>query len=269
MNETATQAANAGWRELLATGQYGAAARAHQRLLLTGADPTDAEFSGVLALLAQVERHNRRKAYRAALAALDEAAELAPRLLPWSALRTALEAVGQAGQHLEGVDFDHTLATLQAIEGDFWKAERLTLEGTFVAQRGEGEAAMALFESALVADPDHVRALTNRGNLRLNQGDVEGAVADYRRAIAVDEGFANAHHNLGVALRRQGKIAASVAALRKAQKLALQNDSARLRQARTGARPQAANRAPWWSGRIWWWALVALLLGWAIQQGLF
>jgi Flp pilus assembly protein TadD len=86
--------------------------------------------------------------------------------------------------------------------------------GTDLAGRGQLDAAIAEFRTALRLSPDDALAHCNLGAALASKGDLEGAVAEYRAALktALDDG--PAHLGLGAALARQGKVDAAIDELR-------------------------------------------------------
>lgn len=202
----------------------------------------------------------RAKRYDAALLALNEwhkeRAEDTALLdegeaLPEPKLRPATQALAALNDpalpaHLEalaGVRRWHDLGEVRrslagALAHPLTRAEAYNLLGVLAAESGQPEAAAEAFAAALMADPGHYRALTNRAGLAAERGDDGAAEADLRRVLELAPDHAAAYQNLAVLLRRQGKREEAVKALKKAQRLlarqssALSDDQARRELAR-------------------------------------
>lgn len=260
-NDWALEAASSGdWRRLAAWGRFTLAA---QTLRLSDARNAETYLPSLVELQA-VERHVQRKEFALALARLEALQEAPADLIePQTALKD-MQTLVAASEAIDRRDFEGASERLQALSNDFFAAERDTLLGTMAVLSSDSAEALARFDAALVRDPYHLRALTNRGNLKLEAGDVDGAIADYEAALRVDDGFANAHHNLGVAYRRKGQISKSVAALRRAQRSSLRQDADSVRSARKTKRQGNPRNRRWW----WWAALAAVAWWFARQQGL-
>jgi predicted O-linked N-acetylglucosamine transferase (SPINDLY family) len=91
---------------------------------------------------------------------------------------------------------------------------------------GRGDHAIAACREALKADPAHVHANFVLGNTLDARGDLTGAEAGFRQALAGDPNHVEARSNLGRVLRIQGRLDAAIEAL--AQALAIQPGSADL-----------------------------------------
>jgi len=246
------------WRTLAALGRFGLAA---QTLRLThGGEP---EVLDALAGLSEVEALVRNKAVPRAQQRFARIDRRPPDLVDWDGIAADLDALATAVPAVDRRELPEARAALVQLRTELFVAERDALLGTMAVVEGDPEAALVAFEAALVRDPNHVRALTNRGNVKLETGDVDGAIADYERAIKLDDTFANAHHNLGVAYRRKGNVAKSVSALRKAQRHAARRDAEEARASMKVGRVSTGSRR-WlrWFG----FAVVAGVVLWWLQQ---
>ena len=261
-DEVRAAASGGDWRQLADLGRFGLAA---QTLRLHGGEDVG-QWLPHLAELQEIERHVQRKEYAGAIARAERLATPPDGSLAAGVVGADLQRLASASEAIDRREFDAARAELAALQGDYFSAERATLQGTMAVLEGDSQSAMALFDAALARDSQHVRALTNRGNVKLEAGDVDGAIADYEAALRVDENFSNAHHNLGVAYRRQGKISKSVTALRRAQRTSLRQEAESARQSRGKRRPATApgNRSRW----LWWGAVIVVGLWFARQQGL-
>lgn len=72
------------------------------------------------------------------------------------------------------------------------------------AQQADAPRAVALWQAAMVAAPDHGAPHVNLGVLYRRMGRLDDAVAEYRTAIQLDPRSADAYHNLGLAHRARG-----------------------------------------------------------------
>ena len=75
---------------------------------------------------------------------------------------------------------------------------------------------IAIWQSAIKATPNNMRAYTNLGNVYQTAGQIDQAVTCYRRALEIFPDLAPAHNNLGLILRSQGKLDQAVSHFRHA-----------------------------------------------------
>ncbi len=75
---------------------------------------------------------------------------------------------------------------------------------------GRRDAAIALLEQLVAAQPQWPEALYHLGDALDEVGRLEEAVALYRRALALDPGFTRPHYNLAYALQSLGRPAEAV-----------------------------------------------------------
>ena len=85
--------------------------------------------------------------------------------------------------------------------------------------KGQYDAAIAEWGSAMAINPDEPKAHNNLGVVLVEKGETGAAAAEFRKAVALRPGYAEAHYNLGGALARQGKLEDAVAQFRKAAAL--------------------------------------------------
>lgn len=88
-------------------------------------------------------------------------------------------------------------------------------EGMREAQTGNMQAAAALFEKAVQAEPDNSNAWNNLGLALRKIGRNEEAVRAYQRAITVKPDFALVYKNLGIVLEQMGRKQEAAQAYRK------------------------------------------------------
>ncbi|GAB4558296.1 MAG: hypothetical protein Tsb0020_03160 [Haliangiales bacterium] len=81
--------------------------------------------------------------------------------------------------------------------------------------RGETEAAEALYREAIARDPVLAAAYTNLGNLLYRGGDLAAARDAYEHALELEPAQAEARFNLGNALEDLGETDQAIAALRR------------------------------------------------------
>ncbi len=104
------------------------------------------------------------------------------------------------------------LATIDAPAAEFY---RLYDRAYDLTGKGDIEAAIAGWTSALKLDPDDAAANSNFGALLLRQGRVDEAAAHLEKAIAVKPDLTDARNNLGLLLLRKGDTAGAIAQWRK------------------------------------------------------
>ena len=94
----------------------------------------------------------------------------------------------------------------------------------FSAARGEVDAAIASYHTALSLKPDFALALNNLGNALKDKGDLQTAIDSYQAALSLAPDYAQAHNNRGSALQDAGDFDQAIASFRQA--LHLQPDFA-------------------------------------------
>ena len=90
-------------------------------------------------------------------------------------------------------------------------SRRITTSPTYRVTRGQVDAAVDHYETALQIKPDFVEAHNNLGLALAERGQAAAAIAHYRRALAIDGEFVEAHYNLANALAGQGQDAEAIA----------------------------------------------------------
>ena len=83
--------------------------------------------------------------------------------------------------------------------------------GVALAGRGQLDAAMVHYRTALELDPDCAEAHNNLGIILAGRGEVEDAIAQYQRALELKSDYADAHNNLANSLAARGQIDAAIA----------------------------------------------------------
>ena len=85
-------------------------------------------------------------------------------------------------------------------------------------QRGEWEQAIAAYQAAIEADPEHQSAYVNLGDAYYQANQLELAIQSYQQALELDENDADVIYNLGAAYFQQALAGGNVdeAALDKA-----------------------------------------------------
>ena len=89
-------------------------------------------------------------------------------------------------------------------------AETLYRQGVLQYQKGDLEAAIALYTQALTLDPDAVTIYSARAGALGQLEEYEAAISDYSTAIALDETLAAAYGGRGLARSLKGEINAGV-----------------------------------------------------------
>jgi Flp pilus assembly protein TadD len=87
------------------------------------------------------------------------------------------------------------------------------------AQEGQFEDAIAEYQAALAAAPDHVSAMTNLGVAYYNTGQLEKAIAQYQAALDIAPNDADIHSNLAAAHVQVGDLDAALQEYQKAVEL--------------------------------------------------
>jgi tetratricopeptide (TPR) repeat protein len=99
------------------------------------------------------------------------------------------------------------------------RAFLLNKRGVARAAMQQPQSARDDFAAALACVAGYAPALTNLGNLMFEEGDLDAAIALYEAAILADAKYVNAHLNLGIAHKRAGRLEEGVRWLRRAQQL--------------------------------------------------
>ena len=103
-------------------------------------------------------------------------------------------------------------------------AETLYRQGVLQYQKGDLEAAIALYTQALTLDPDAATIYTARAGALGQLEEYEAAISDYSIAIALDETLAAAYGGRGLARSLKGELSAGVQDLWTAAQLFRQQD---------------------------------------------
>ncbi len=230
----------------LHAGRSGAvdAERQLDQLILDKSQPAIARASGLL-LLPRYASATSEPAIRAAIADPNPLVRMAaPRAIPASAPRAAIEAILpllgdpvravriEAARALAGVDLQtmtpqqrsaFTIAYQELIGAEMIDSDRpethlnIGLLRTRRAQIGEAETE---YRTALGLDPKFVPALANLADLDRQRGMDEEGAALLRTAIEIEPKNADIKHSLGLLLVRQRNYAEALPLLREATALA-------------------------------------------------
>ncbi len=100
----------------------------------------------------------------------------------------------------------------QALEN---QASELTVQAINMANKGDFDQALTVFDKVLKLSNRHVPALFNRGKVLLLQGRTDRAVQDFDRAIKMDPSLAGAYMARGMAYRLQGDFSRALKDLNK------------------------------------------------------
>ncbi|NJR69456.1 MAG: tetratricopeptide repeat protein [Synechococcales cyanobacterium CRU_2_2] len=79
-----------------------------------------------------------------------------------------------------------------------------------LAAAGQREAAIALYDQAIVHKPDYHEAWYNRGNALATLGRGEEAIASFEQAVAIKADKHEAWYNRGIELAALGRYAAAI-----------------------------------------------------------
>jgi Flp pilus assembly protein TadD len=96
--------------------------------------------------------------------------------------------------------------------------------GKVLLQKGDVDAAIPEFGTAIRLEPNNATAHYNLGLALYDKGDVDGAIAEYREVLRLEPDSENAHVNLGLALRHKGDLDDAIAEYREALRLNPNND---------------------------------------------
>ena len=197
----------------------------------------DAEtLAAVVALVARSVELRAQQNDDAALACLDEAIAIDPRL-PFAPLSRA-QLLAEQGRYAAALaDYDGVLRTgalpevaelrqalLETAFADL--DQRLAESPDDLAARferatlrrltGGDEAALADYAAIVARDAQHADALNGRATTLLALGRLAEAIDAYARAVAAAPQCAELHYNLGNALQQRGDLVAARAAYRQA-----------------------------------------------------
>jgi tetratricopeptide (TPR) repeat protein len=93
-------------------------------------------------------------------------------------------------------------------------------------RRGDNEAALAVWEAAVRADPDWADPVIQLGLLRARLGDTDGAIEMLERGLRLDPEQHQARNNLGALLIRRGRVDEGIALIRAATAAMPENPNA-------------------------------------------
>jgi tetratricopeptide (TPR) repeat protein len=114
-------------------------------------------------------------------------------------------ALGQRGDHDAAIAEFTTAIRLNPKDPSAYLERATAL--TF---KQEDERALADLNEALGLDPKNARARNNRGIQYQEKGDLDRAIADFSEAIQADPGFTRAYYNRGAALVTKGDLDAAI-----------------------------------------------------------
>lgn len=112
------------------------------------------------------------------------------RFLKWTAITLAIAWVGWS-------IYDSMVAPRNPGDLAYLDANTLFEDGAY-------ERALALYDEALTADPNHIHALRGRARTLLELGQLPEALAAFNRAIAREPDFAATYANRGILHDRMG-----------------------------------------------------------------
>ena len=75
------------------------------------------------------------------------------------------------------------------------------ISGCARLMKQDEDGAIAMFDQALIVDPQHVETLYERGRALYNKNDVEGAISMYEKALKVDPNHVSTLYSCGVAFQ--------------------------------------------------------------------
>jgi len=95
-------------------------------------------------------------------------------------------------------------------KGDADPAVALTASGNDWRSKGDLDRAIAVYDAAILANPQYAVAFVNRGSAKLDKGDIGGGIADLSHAIEINPKLAPAYVARGVAKLRAGDAEAAI-----------------------------------------------------------
>src|SRR4029079_17870995 len=132
---------------------------------------------------------------------IREAVRMSP-AQPW--LRTGLASALSTPGQTEEADAEFRRALAEPLH-DVARADALVRLGALVANKGDLDEAIDLFQRAIQLRENNSRAIYNYGLALAKKGDREGGIEQVRRALAITPFDAEAQHGLGAMLAEQGK----------------------------------------------------------------
>ena len=94
----------------------------------------------------------------------------------------------------------------QALENNPNYAEAHNNLGRVLFQKGQTEEAFAQFHKALEIAPGYAAAYDAYGTALSHSGHVDEAITQYQKALEINPNFSEAHSNLGVVLAQKGRV---------------------------------------------------------------
>jgi Flp pilus assembly protein TadD len=95
--------------------------------------------------------------------------------------------------------------------------------GNALLQKGRIDEAIAHYQQAITAQPDHFLARYSLGHALLEKGDLDGAIQVCRSALLLRDSDADCHTTLAIALEEKGNPAEAIPHYRKALELSPQS----------------------------------------------
>jgi tetratricopeptide (TPR) repeat protein len=106
--------------------------------------------------------------------------------------------------------------TLQITDGNYLINNNL---GIALAEKGDLDAAIREYQTALGINPNYADAHYNLGNAFIKKKDPDAAVREYRETLLINPNHADAHYSLGAALANKGDLDAAIREYRVALRL--------------------------------------------------
>ena len=106
--------------------------------------------------------------------------------------------------------------TLQITDGNYLINNNL---GIALAEKGDLDAAIREYQTALGINPNYADAHYNLGNAFIKKRDPDAAVREYRETLLINPNHADAHYSLGAALANKGDLDAAIREYRVALRL--------------------------------------------------
>lgn len=143
---------------------------------------------------------------------IREAVRMSPEQ-PW--LRTGLASALLTAGQTEEAEAEFRRALAESLH-DVARADALVRLGALLANKGELDEAIDLFQQAIELRENNSRAIYNYGLALAKTGDREAGIEQVRRALAITPFDAEAQHGLGAMLAEQGRLAEALGHLEQA-----------------------------------------------------
>jgi protein O-mannosyl-transferase len=141
------------------------------------------------------------------------------RLAAAAAVAAALSGLALSTHAQTSVWRDSLTLWMHALQVDPTNHIAYTNRGAERERRGDADAALADFETAIRLSPDYAMAHSNRGYILQQKGNLDGALTELNLALRLDPKSADAYTNRGTVLQAKGDSDGALADFNRALKL--------------------------------------------------